>query len=184
MGGGTTPGPLGIKPIAPIRRQPARGRFNVLVSISLGTVAMISGQSLSSQAARSTGQATSWPFDHWIGIRWSTRIMTRTGLIPQHQAVEEADLTMAMKMPMARLRSTSRVVRTGPGKRGEQRMGRGKGRGQGRGRGRLWRKGRGREMVKGKVLFNEPHGEMISLVPLHCSCRRKCMGQTWTWRAN
>ena len=62
----------------------------------------------------------------------------------------------------------------GTGKGREQRMGRGKGRGR----------GRGREMVKGKVLLNKPQGEMISLVPLLRSCRRKCQRQTWTWRAN
>jgi hypothetical protein len=45
-------------------------------------------------------------------------------------------------------------------------------------------KGRGREMVKGKVLLNKPQGEMISLVRLLCSSRRKCMRQTWTRRAN
>jgi hypothetical protein len=34
--------------------------------------------------------------------------------------------------------------------------------------------GRGREMLKGKVLINEPQGEMLSLLPLLCSGRRKC----------
>jgi hypothetical protein len=38
-----------------------------------------------------------------------------------------------------------------------------------RGKGR----GRGSEMVKVKVLLNEPHGEMIAIVPFLCSCRRK-----------
>jgi len=52
--------PSGIKSIAPIRRQPARGRLNPPASISPGTVAMISGQRLSNQAAGSTSQATSW----------------------------------------------------------------------------------------------------------------------------
>jgi len=33
--------------------------------------------------------------------------------------------------------------------------------------------GRGRQTVKGKVLLNKPHGEMMSLVPLLCSCRGK-----------
>jgi hypothetical protein len=64
------------------------------------------------------------------------------------------------------------VVSKGPGKGREQRMGRGKGR------------GRGMEAVMGKVLFNKPLGEMISLVPLLCSCRRKGMRQTRTRRAN
>jgi hypothetical protein len=74
------------------------------------------------------------------------------------------------------------AVRTGLGKGREHRMGRGKGMRLRTGRG----KGiaRGRETVKGKVLFNTPQEEMISLVPLLCSCRRKCQRQTWTRRAN
>jgi len=40
------------------------------------------------------------------------------------------------------------------------------------------------EMVKGKVSLNTPQEEMISLVPLLCSCRRKFERQTWTRRAN
>jgi len=60
----------------------------------------------------------------------------------------------------------------GTGKGREQRTGTGNGR------------GRGREMVKGKVLLNQPQGEMISLVPLLCSCSRKGMRHTWTQRAN
>jgi len=60
------------------------------------------------------------------------------------------------------------------------------GRGKGRGRGRQCRKGRGRgnEMVKGKVLLNKPQREIISLVPMLGSCRRKCMRQTRTQRGN
>jgi hypothetical protein len=89
---------------------------------------------------------------------------------------------MAMKMTTATVRRTHRATRTGPGKGREQTMRRGKGRRlrTGRGKGR----GRGRDMVKGKVLFNTPQEEMISLVPLLCSCRRKCQRQTWTQRAN
>jgi len=49
----------------------------------------------------------------------------------------------------------------------------------GRGNGRE----RWREMVKGKVVFNKPQEEMISLVALLWSCRRKCISQTRTWRA-
>jgi len=45
------------------------GKVNALVSISLGTVVMISGQRSSLQAAGSASQATSWPLDHWIGMR-------------------------------------------------------------------------------------------------------------------
>ena len=58
------------------------------------------------------------------------------------------------------------------------------GMGRGKGWGRQRRKGRGRETVKGKVLLNKPQEELISLMPLLCSCRRKCMRQTRTWRAN
>jgi len=68
IGGRTIPVPSAIKSIAPIRRQPARGRLNAPVSVSPGMVAMISGQRLSSQAVGSTNQATSWPLDHWIGM--------------------------------------------------------------------------------------------------------------------
>jgi len=66
IGGGITPVPLGIKSMAPIRRQPARGRLNAPVSVSLGTVAMIPGQWLSRQAAGSMNQATS--------CRWTTEL--------------------------------------------------------------------------------------------------------------
>jgi hypothetical protein len=58
------PHAFGVQVDAPIRRHPARGRLNAPVSISLGTVAMISGQRLSHQAAGSTSQATSWTLDH------------------------------------------------------------------------------------------------------------------------
>jgi len=72
----------------------------------------------------------------------------------------------------------------GQGKR--KGKGRGKGREKGSGGQRQWRKqrGRGRETVTGKVLLNKPHREMISLVPLFCSRRMKCMRQTPTRRAN
>jgi len=75
-------------------------------------------------------------------------------------------------MTTARVRRTHRAVRKIPGK------------GRGKGRGRQGRKGRGRETVKGNVLLNKPQQEMISFVPLLCSCRRKCMRQTRTRRAN
>jgi hypothetical protein len=100
--------------------------------------------------------------------------MMRTGRIPERRAVEGAILAMAMTMKMARLRRTRRAVRKGPGKGRDQRTGRGNRKGRGRGRGR----------VKGKVLLNKPQGEMISLVPLLCSCRRKGIRQSQTWRAN
>ena len=48
---------LEIKSIARIHRQPARGKLYAPVSISLGTVAMITGQRLSLQAAGSRSQA-------------------------------------------------------------------------------------------------------------------------------
>jgi len=72
---------------------------------------------------------------------------------------------------------------------GETRTGKRKGPKHGRGNGRRLRmgrgtvRGRGRETVKGKVLLNKPQGEVISLVPLLCSCRRICQRQTWTQRA-
>ena len=98
--------------------------------------------------------------------------MMRTGRIPVRRAVEGAVVVMAMTLSMARAWRTRRVVRMGPGKGREQMTGRGKGR------------GRGRKIVKGKVLLNKPQGEMISLVLLRCSCRRKCLKQTRTQRAN
>jgi hypothetical protein len=64
------------------------------------------------------------------------------------------------------------MVRKRLGKGIEQRMGRGTG------------TGKGYETVTGKVLLNTPQGEMISLVPLLCSCRRKDMRQNPTRRAN
>jgi hypothetical protein len=101
-------------------------------------------------------------------------MMMRTGRIPQRRVVEGAVLAMAMTMTMARVRRTRRAVRKRPGKGREQLTGRGKGKGTGTGRGR----------VKGKVLLNQPQGEMISLVLLLCSCRRKGMRLTRTWRGN
>ena len=95
-----------------------------------------------------------------------------TGRIVVRQAVERAVMAMAMIMTTARVRRTCRGLRKGPGKGREQRTGRGKGR------------GRGSETVKGKIFLNEPQGEMISLVPLLCSCRSKCQRQIWTRRAN
>jgi hypothetical protein len=99
-------------------------------------------------------------------------MMMTTGRILERQAVEGAALVMAMTMTMAKVRSTCREVTKGPGKGKEQRTGRGKGR------------GRERETVKGKVLLNKHQGEMIFLVPLLWSCRRKDMRQTRAGRAN
>jgi hypothetical protein len=99
-------------------------------------------------------------------------MMMTTGLIPVRQAVEGAVLARAITMTTARVRRTCRALRKGPGKGREQTTGRGKGR------------GRGRETVERKVLLNEPQGEIISPVPLLCSCRSKCQRQTWTRRAN
>ena len=106
-----------------------------------------------------------------------------TGWIEESRAVEGAIMAMAMTMTMASVRRTPRVVRKRPEKGRDHRMGRGMGRrlrtgkGMGRGRGWQWRWGRGsgREMVKGNVMLDKPHGEMISLVPSLCSCRRKCI---------
>jgi hypothetical protein len=107
-------------------------------------------------------------------------MMMTTRRIPERRAVDGAVPAMAMTMTTARMRRTRSAVRKGPGKGRIQRMGRGKGRGRQPRKGR----GRGREMVKGKVLLNKPQEEMISLVPLLCSCRRKCMRQTRTQKAN
>jgi len=95
-------------------------------------------------------------------------IMMRTGRIWEHQAVEGAVLAMAMTMTMARVRRTRRAVRKGPGKRREQQTG----------------MEIGRETIKSKVLLNKPQQELISLVLLHCSGRRKGIRQTRTRRAD
>jgi len=91
-------------------------------------------------------------------------------------------------MTIAMVRRTCRAVRKGLGKGREQRIERGMGSrlrmGRGKGRRRGKGNGRGRETVKGKGLLNKPQGEMISLMPLLCICRKKCHRQTWTWRAN
>jgi hypothetical protein len=78
---------------------------------------------------------------------------------------------MAMAMTTPRVRRTHSVVRKGRGKGREKRMGRGTGTQlrTGRGKGR----GRERETVKENVLFNKPQREMISPLPLLCTCRRK-----------
>jgi len=73
-------------------------------------------------------------------------------------------------------------VRKGLGLGREHRIGRGKERQLRTRRGN--RRGRGRETVMVNVLLNKPQGEMISLVPLLWSCRRKCQMQNWTRRAN
>jgi len=115
--GWTTPVPSRIKSIAPIRRQPAWELLNAPASVSLGTVAMISAQRLSQQAAASTSRAISWPFDHCIVMRSSTRMMmVSTGRIPERRAVEGAVLAMAMTMMTARVKRTRRAVRKEPGK--------------------------------------------------------------------
>ena len=60
--------------------------------------------------------------------------MMKTGRILARQAVERAILAIAMALMTARARRTHKAVRQGPGKRREQRMGRGQGRGKKRGR--------------------------------------------------
>jgi hypothetical protein len=118
-------------------------------------------------------------------MSYSTRMrVMRTGQITDRGVVDGPVLAMATTIATARVRRMGRVVRMGPGKRRNQRMGRGKRRGKGRGRGKQWRNGRGRETEQGKVLLHKPQGEMISLVPLLCSCSRKFIRQTRTWRAN
>jgi len=112
IGGGTTHALSEIKSIAPIHIQPARGRFNVPASVSLGMVATIPGQRLSRQAAGSTSQVTSWRLDHWIGMWWSTRMMMiRTEQIPDHQSVGGAVQVMALTMTMVRVKRRHQVVR-------------------------------------------------------------------------
>jgi hypothetical protein len=88
--------------------------------------------------------------------------------------VDRAALVMAMTMTMARVRRTRRELGKRPRKRREHMMGRGKG----------MQKERGREMIKGKVLLNKPQEEIISLVLLLGSCRRICIRQSRTRRAN
>jgi len=79
IGGRTTPVPLGLKSIPPSRRQPARGMLNALVNISLGIVAMFSGQRMSCQTAGSTSQATSTLHSVTASlINWHTTV--RVGL--------------------------------------------------------------------------------------------------------
>jgi len=150
-------------------------------------VVMISGQRWSQQAASKTSQVTYWLLDDRIGMRQLTRMMLmRTGQILKGGVVEGAIRPVAMTMTMARVSRPRRVVRKGPGKGRDQRMGQWKGSEKGMEGQMQWRKGTGRgsEIVKGNVLLNKPQGKMISLVPLLCSGRRKCMRQTWTWRAN
>jgi hypothetical protein len=111
-------------------------------------------------------------------------MMMRTGQMPQRRVVEGAVLPKVIAMTTTRVRRTHRGVRHGPGKRSEHRIAKGKGRAKGWGRERQWGKGRGREPVKEKVILNKPHGDMISLVLLRCSGRRKYMRKTQTRRAN
>jgi hypothetical protein len=66
--------------------------------------------------------------------------------------------------------------------------------GTGKGKGTKNEKGKGKEKAtengkwkgnsKGKGVVNKPQEEMISLVPLLCICRKNCMRQTRTRRAN
>jgi hypothetical protein len=56
--------------------------------------------------------------------------------------------------------------------------------GKGMGKAQEQGKVKGKRNVKGKVLLNILQGEMISLVPLLCCCRRRYIWHTVTWRAN
>ena len=71
-----------------------------------------------------------------------------------------------------------RGTKDGKGKGKATEDGKREGKGKGKGKGKA--KGNG----KGKGIVKQTPGEMISLVPLLCSCRRKCIRQTWTQRAN
>jgi len=68
------------------------------------------------------------------------RMMMNTGRIHVRRAVAGANLAMATTIMMARVRRTRRALSKGPGKRWDQRTGRGK------------VSGRAKETVKGKVL--------------------------------
>jgi hypothetical protein len=107
-------------------------------------------------------------------------MLNKTGRVAEWGAVEGAVLAMAMTMTTARVRRTHSAVRKGLRKGRVHSMGRGKGRGKQPRKGRGW----GRETVKGQVLLNKPQEEVISPVPLLCSCRRKFMRHTWTWKPN
>jgi len=108
--------------------------------------------------------------------------MMKTGQNTVHRAVEGAALEMDITMTTARCRRIRWAVRKGLETGRQQRIGRGKERQLRTGRGK--RRGMGMETVERKELFNTPQGEMISLVPLLCSCKRQCQRQTWTRRAN
>jgi len=56
--------------------------------------------------------------------------------------------------------------------------------GKGMGMGKAMEEGKGKGNSTGKGFLNKLQGEMRSLVPLLCSCSRKCMRQTLTRRAN
>jgi len=64
--------------------------------------------------------------------------------------------------------------------------GQGKGKATEDGEGKALGKGKGKEKRngKGKGIVKQTPGEMISLMPLLCSCRRKCMRHTHTQREN
>jgi hypothetical protein len=109
-------------------------------------------------------------------------MMMNNGQSMDCQAVEGTIPEMPMRITTVKIRRTCRALRHVLGKGREERMARGTGRQLRMGRGKEW--ARARELVKGKVLLNKPQGEMISLVPLICSCRMKSHRQTWTGRAN
>jgi hypothetical protein len=64
IGGEATPVASGITSMAPIDTQPGPGRLNGPESVFVGTVAMISGQRLSRQAAGISNHTTSLPLQH------------------------------------------------------------------------------------------------------------------------
>jgi hypothetical protein len=72
----------------------------------------------------------------------------------------------------------SSEIGTGKGKGTKDGKGKGKGKATNK-----W-KGKGKGNGKGKGTVNKLQEEMISLVPLLCSCRMQCMRRTRTWKAN
>jgi len=177
--------PSDIELIEPILGHRAQGRLNAPASVSLSTVAMISGYKLSDQVAGSTSQATSWPLGYLIALRqWAKMMMMRTERILEHRAVAGVVLAKAMSMMTERVSMMERVERMGLGKGWEERFWRGDGLQQStervsdRAMGTQLRKGKGtgRQAAKGKVLLNKPQGRWYLL----CCCF--AVGEANTWR--
>jgi len=146
--------PLGIKSIAPIRRQPVRERLNAPVSGSLGMVAMISGQRLSRQYK--PGDFLAIRPLNWDEIidedddddNWADPGVTSGGSSHHGNGNDNEDGEGEEDMQGAE-------KRTGKGKRTKDWMGKGKGKEKGNG------KGRGNGKVKG-IVYRTPGGDDIS----------------------